>query len=493
MSTAAKRIPIVLSILLAAMLAAALAPQPALAEGAQVIASGPCGGCTWTLDEGGLLTIAPTEGEDGVLPSNNGGRSGFWPWSANPDGVKSISISEGVKAGESAAWMFAGCRYLASADLSNLDVSGTRSLETMFMGCWSLESLDLSSWNVSSVENMEYMFNCCTSLESLDLSGWDASSCPVDNMFGMFQDCQFLAELKLGAKMRLRNLPDNEVNGRSDWYSPDAKRWFSSADELNDYLKSLPVGAVCTLTKGTSIAGAEWSGVEGRTYTGEEQTQDPTLTLGGVALERGTHYELSYEGNVAAGTATVIATGTGAGGYVGTASRTFTIARAKVAVPKAKSGLVYNGKSQTGVPAGAGYTVKGGQATKAGSHTATLTADANHVFSTGKATAAVAWKIAKANGAVAIKARSSKPVAIAAGKSVLATKALKVTKNASKGKVTYKKVKGDKRIAVKSGKITVKKGLKKGTYTIKVKAVSAATANYKAATSKAIALKVKVK
>ena len=128
---------------------------------------------------------------------------------------------------------------------------------------------------------------------------------------------------------------------------------------------------------------------------------------------------------MAAGTATVTATATGADGYAGTASRTF--------------------------------------------------------------------KIAKAKGSVAVKARSSKSVAVKAGKSKRASKALKVTRNASKGKVTYKKVKGNKGISVKNGKIAVKKGLKKGTYTIKVRATSAATANYKAATSKAVTLKVRVK
>ena len=38
------------------------------------------------------------------------------------------------------------------------------------------------------------------------------------------------------------------------------------------------------------------------------------------------------------------------------------------------------------------------------------------------------------------------------------------------GDVTFKKVSGDKKITVaKNGKVTVKKGLKKGTYTLKVK------------------------
>ena len=76
---------------------------------------------------------------------------------------------------------------------------------------------------------------------------------------------------------------------------------------------------------------------------------------------------------------------------------------------------------------------------------------------------------------------------------IKAAKAFKVTKNVSGGKVTYKKTSGAKKITVASnGKITVKKGLKAGkTYTVKVKATSKKTTNYKAA-SKTVTFKVKV-
>ena len=63
----------------------------------------------------------------------------------------------------------------------------------------------------------------------------------------------------------------------------------------------------------------------------------------------------------------------------------------------------------------------------------------------------------------------------------------------NKGKVTYKKSKGNKKITVSSaGKITVKKGLKKGTYTLKVKVTAAGTTTYKAKT-KTVSVKIKVK
>ncbi len=71
-------------------------------------------------------------------------------------------------------------------------------------------------------------------------------------------------------------------------------------------------------------------------------------------------------------------------------------------------------------------------------------------------------------------------------------KAIKLTK--TQGTVTYKKAKGNKKITInkKNGKIKVKKGLKKGTYKIKVKVTIAGNKNY-TATSKVVTVKIKVK
>ena len=66
-------------------------------------------------------------------------------------------------------------------------------------------------------------------------------------------------------------------------------------------------------------------------------------------------------------------------------------------------------------------------------------------------------------------------------------------KAGAKGKLTYKKVSGNKHIKVsKNGKVTVKKGTPKGTYKIKVRIKAAKTSTYKAA-SKTVTVKVKVK
>jgi hypothetical protein len=78
----------------------------------------------------------------------------------------------------------------------------------------------------------------------------------------------------------------------------------------------------------------------------------------------------------------------------------------------------------------------------------------------------------------------------------LKKKAQKVTfkaKSSSGGKLTYSKKSGHKKLSVaKNGKITVKKGTKKGTYTVKVAVTSAAKGNFDKG-SNTFTVKIKVK
>ena len=172
------------------------------------------------------------------------------------------------------------------------------------------------------------------------------------------------------------------------------------------------------------------------------------------------------------------------------------------AKPTAATGLVYNGKEQVGVAAGSGYTVSGGSATNAGSYTAKATLATGYIWADGKlAPVEVKYTIAKA------------PQTIKAGKTSFTVKAKQVKKKAKKlavpfaaegGSCTWAKAKSTakgaksakatpgKVVIAKNGKITVKKGAKKGSYTLKVKVSAPASANYNAA-SKTVTLTVKVK
>lgn len=68
-------------------------------------------------------------------------------------------------------------------------------------------------------------------------------------------------------------------------------------------------------------------------------------------------------------------------------------------------------------------------------------------------------------------------------------------RNRGQGPLRYKKVSGDKKITInrKTGKVTVKKGLKKGTYKVKVTVKAAGNANYKASAYKPVTFTIKVK
>ena len=74
-----------------------------------------------------------------------------------------------------------------------------------------------------------------------------------------------------------------------------------------------------------------------------------------------------------------------------------------------------------------------------------------------------------------------------------AQKVKAITVKNYKGKLSFKKVSGSKKLSlVKGGKIKVKRGTKKGTYKIKVKVTAAGNSTYKSA-SKTVTVKIKVK
>jgi hypothetical protein len=81
-----------------------------------------------------------------------------------------------------------------------------------------------------------------------------------------------------------------------------------------------------------------------QTYSGSAKTPTPTVTLNGTTIPS-TGFDVIYSNNTNAGTATV--TVTGKGDYTGTASGTFTIAKANptYTAPAAQS-LTYSGSSQ---------------------------------------------------------------------------------------------------------------------------------------------------
>ncbi len=138
---------------------------------------------------------------------------------------------------------------------------------------------------------------------------------------------------------------------------------------------------------------------------------------------------------------------------------------------------------------GTDYTVAYKNNTKVGTATVVITGKGEYM-----GTKSVIFKITKAANPLTLKAK--KPtVKFSTVKKKNQTIALEkwATVSKAQGKVTFKKSSGNKKITVsKAGKITVKKGLKKGTYKVKIKVTAAGNASYKAK-SKTVTVTIKVK
>lgn len=189
-----------------------------------------------------------------------------------------------------------------------------------------------------------------------------------------------------------------------------------------------------SITKGKVTAPTAKTGL---VYTGKAQT--------GVAT--GTGYTLSGTAS-ATDAGSYTCTATLAEGYSwadGTlAPKTFTwsIAKAKIAVPTAVIGLVYTGKAQSGVATGTGYTLSGTtSATEPGDYTATATPTANYTWTDGTTTAKqIKWTLSKAQPGISA---TPSTVAIAAG-----GKASVILKQA--GTASYSVASSDTKVATAS-------------------------------------------
>ena len=122
------------------------------------------------------------------------------------------------------------------------------------------------------------------------------------------------------------------------------------------------------------------------TFVYDGGPHEPAATVTG-GLVSGTDYEVSYENNTGAGTATVKITGKG--NYAGTLSKTFVIARKPVDKPAAVIGLVFDGNEQEGVenydPFSPAYVLTDGTVAETGAddYSATFTLDKNYIWADG--------------------------------------------------------------------------------------------------------------
>lgn len=234
------------------------------------------------------------------------------------------------------------------------------------------------------------------------------------------------------------------------------------------------------------------------TYSGTAKEPVPTVVVGSKTLEPGTDYTVSYENNTDAGTGKVVITGMG--NYTGSTSKEFSIAAKPLSsstVTLSKTSYVYSGsarKPSTTVKSGSktlklgtDYTVSYKNNTNAGTATVTITGKGNY-----KSTAKVTFTITKAANPLKVTT-TAKTAKLATVK----TKAVSVSTpsiSGAKGAITYAKASGSGYLSINktTGKVSVKKGTKAGTYTIKVMVTAAGNSNYKAG-SKTVTVKITVK
>ena len=164
-----------------------------------------------------------------------------------------------------------------------------------------------------------------------------------------------------------------------------------------------------------------------------------------------------------------------------------------------KKSFTFNGKAQkpkvtvkdgTTSLAASNYTVKFAAGCKnVGTYKITVTLKGNY-----SGTKTVSYSITKKANPLKVKAKKA-AVSFAklkkANQSFAITKAVTFTKK-GQGTMVYAKKSGNAKIKInnKTGRITVAKGLKKGTYTVKITVMAKGNANYKA--SKAIPLAIKI-
>ena len=122
-------------------------------------------------------------------------------------GMEYFNTSEVV----SMRWMFAGCYYLGSVDVSHFDTRKVTDMEMMFY-CFPGRTLDLSSFNTANVENMRNMFYVCPNLQTIYVSSeWSTEK--VTTSASMFRDCD---NLKGGAGTTFDGSHDDAEYARID-------------------------------------------------------------------------------------------------------------------------------------------------------------------------------------------------------------------------------------------------------------------------------------
>ena len=232
------------------------------------------------------------------------------------------------------------------------------------------------------------------------------------------------------------------------------------------FTESSTIDLKFSITKGKVTPPAARTGL---TYTGSAQQGVPTgasYTLSGT-------YSATNAGTYSC-TATLAEGYSWIDGTTDPKTITWSIAKAKIAVPTGAANLVYTGKAQTGVAAGTGYTLSGTTtATEPGTYSCTATPAANYAWTDGTSTSkTVTWTLGKAPAGITATPSS---VVVDAG-----TKAVVSLKQAGTAAYTVASSNSNVATATVSGSVVTITAKASGSATVTVS--TAATARYAAGT-----------
>ncbi|SDB35803.1 BspA family leucine-rich repeat surface protein [Eubacterium oxidoreducens] len=358
--------------------------------------------------------------------------------------------------------MFDGCRVLQELDLDNFNTSNVTDMYGMFACCEKLQELDLDSFDTSKVTDMSKMFLQCKNLSKVDVSSFDTSS--VIEMYAMFRYCTSLKTLDLKV-FNTENVTDMEgmFEGCSSLKTLDISQF--NTKNVN-YMSNMFEGCYKLKTLKTPAV------------TGDVTTEFWTYYMDGSKNK--------YTSLPKNQTKSIVL-------YLA-----FNIEDANITIPK--ESYTYTGKAikptvtveypeYGNLTLNTDYTVKYSSNKKTGTATVTVTGKG-----TGFGTQTIKFNIEEAENPMVVKAKTATVKYSKLKKKsqkLKVSKVLKVSK--AKGTVGYIKESGNKKIKIneKTGNVTVKKGLKKGTYKVKVE-VWSCDLNYQSA-SIIKTFKIKVK
>lgn len=286
---------------------------------------------------------------------------------------------------------------------------------------------------------------------------------------------------------------NTQADGNGSAYADNAE--INVTDDLTLYAQWIPSIDSATVT------------LDETAFVYDSKNQRPVVSKvewKGSVLTEGEDYKVTWaDESVDAGNYTV--TISGMGNYAGKTEAGYKITAKSITptVILSPTSYVYTGKVRTPkvivkdeqltLTEGKDYTVTSASNRKnTGSHTLTVKLKGNY-SGTGHGT----FKITKAKNTLTVKAKTASlkySKVKKKGQTLVATKVIDFTKR-GQGTLAYTKISGNKKITInkKTGKVAIKKGLKKGTYKIKVKVKAAGNTNYKASAWKVLTFKVKIK